>query len=83
MTSTNIVSVVNMLVHLYAVHAWGQNSKSDDETPQTNGHANGYIRADRRARDAEEFELAGLDSDDDDEDEPLRNKETRPLVSDH
>jgi hypothetical protein len=76
-----------MLVHLYAVHTWGQNSKSDDEAPRTNGltngHANGYIRADRRVRDAEEFELAGLDSDDDDENEPLRNKETRPLVSDH
>ncbi|KAF2823799.1 hypothetical protein CC86DRAFT_457436 [Ophiobolus disseminans] len=78
---------VNMLLHLYAVHAWGQSSKFDAEAPRTNGlangHANGYVRADRRIRDAEEFELAGLDSDDDDENEPLRNKETRPLVSGH
>lgn len=35
----------------------------------------------QRLRNAEEFELAGLDdSDEEDEDEPLRNKETRPLV---
>jgi hypothetical protein len=76
-----------MLVHLYAVSAWGQTSKSDLETPRTNGlangHANGHIRADRTVRDAEEFELAGLDSDDDDENEPLRSKETRPLVAHH
>lgn len=72
-----------MLVHLYAVSAWNQESKSDAEAPRTNGHANGYIRAERRVRDAEEFELAGLDSDDDDENETLRNKETRPLVASH
>jgi hypothetical protein len=73
-----------MLLHLYAVHAWGEESKSDAEAPrangQTNGHANGYIRAERRVRDAEEFELAGLDSDED-EDTPMHSKETRPLVA--
>jgi hypothetical protein len=72
-----------MLIHLYAVHAWGETSKSDTEAPRanglTNGHANGYVRAERRVRDAEEFELAGLDSDD--EDAPLHSKETRPLVA--
>jgi hypothetical protein len=75
-----------MLVHLYAVHAWGQSSKSDNEAPRTNGltngHANGHVRGERRVRDAEEFELAGLDSDDD-EDAPLHDKETRPLVAHH
>jgi hypothetical protein len=73
-----------MLLHLYAVYAWGETSKSDTEAPRANGlpngHANGYIRADRRVRDADEFELAGLDSDDD-EDTPLHNKESRPLVA--
>jgi hypothetical protein len=79
--SANAYAVVNMLIHLYAVHAWGQDSKSDSEAPRMNGHANGHARADRRVRDAEEFELAGLDSDD--EDVPLHSKETRPLVSHH
>ncbi|KAF1915499.1 hypothetical protein BDU57DRAFT_596003 [Ampelomyces quisqualis] len=77
---------VNMLVHLYAVHAWGQASQSDSEAPRingvTNGHANGRIRRDRRLRDAEEFELAGLDSDDE-SDAPLHDKETKPLVAHH
>ncbi|KAH8733146.1 hypothetical protein GQ44DRAFT_696981 [Phaeosphaeriaceae sp. PMI808] len=77
---------VNMLIHLYAVSAWGQNSKSDTEAPRTNGtpngHANIYAQNERRIQDAEEFELDGLDSDDDD-DSPLQSKETRPLVSHH
>ena len=75
-----------MLIHLYAVSAWGEDSKSDAEAPrlngQANGHANGYARVDRRVRDAQEFELAGLDSDDDD-DVPLQKKESRPLVAQH
>jgi hypothetical protein len=70
-----------MLVHLYAVSAWGATSKSDAEAPRANGHANSHVRADRRVRDAEEFELGGLDSDD--EDTPLHDKETRPLVAHH
>lgn len=77
--------VVNMLIHLYAVNAPGQASKAEGEyapvNGMTNGHANGHARADRRIRDAEEFELAGLDSDEDDDDTPLRKKESRPLVS--
>ncbi|OAL51001.1 hypothetical protein IQ07DRAFT_508243 [Pyrenochaeta sp. DS3sAY3a] len=80
---------VNMLVHLYAVHAWDENSKSDTEAPRTNGlanghangHPNGYARANQRVRDAEEFELGGLDSDEDDD--ALDNKESRPLVARH
>jgi len=72
-----------MLVHLYAVSAWGHTSKSDAEAPRTNGYTNGHVTSNRRVRDAEEFELAGIDSDDDDENEPLRSKETRPLVAHH
>lgn len=80
-----------MLIHLYAVHAWGQDTKADAETPRVNGfanghanghatgHSNGYARVDRRVRDAEEFELDGLDSEDDDD--GLENKERRPLVA--
>lgn len=81
-----------MLIHLYAVHAWGQNSKTDAETPRTNGmpnghaRANGHARTGSRIRDAEEFELAGLISGDEDEDEdatPIENKERHPLNARH
>ncbi|RMZ73235.1 integral membrane [Pyrenophora seminiperda CCB06] len=72
---------VNMLIHLYAVYAWGED-KADTEAPYANGHANGqpngYSRVDS-ARDAEEFELEGLDSDEEDS-AALANKE-RPGVA--
>jgi hypothetical protein len=53
---------VNMLIHLYAVHAWQQTKKNDAEAPRANGNGapNGHVRV----RDAEEFELQGLMSDD-------------------
>ena len=76
-----------MLIHLYAVSAWGQDSKADAEAPRMNGlatgHPNGYTNANRRIRDAEEFELDGLDSDDEDDNAPLVTKESRPLVAQH
>ncbi|KAL8952453.1 MAG: hypothetical protein Q9222_001644 [Ikaeria aurantiellina] len=63
--------LVSMLLHLYASHAWPINnpaaaSKNAEEPAAVmmNGHL------DRRMRDAEEFELEGLMSDDDDEDRP-------------
>ncbi|KAF2847244.1 integral membrane protein-like protein [Plenodomus tracheiphilus IPT5] len=79
---------VNMLIHLYAVHAWSEDGKADAEAPRANGmtnghasgHPNGYTRASRRIRDAEEFELGGLDSDDEDDDAP-EAKERKPLVA--
>lgn len=60
-------SVVNMLIHLYAVYAWEQDDKADAEAPHLNGlgNGNGYSRVDRRTVGADEFELEGLDSDDD------------------
>lgn len=64
----------NLLVHLYAVHAF-QDSKTDSEAPHANGAPNGYARVDHRVRDAEEFELEGL-TDDEDDDAPL-HKESR------
>ncbi|PVI02722.1 hypothetical protein DM02DRAFT_588950 [Periconia macrospinosa] len=66
----------NMLIHLYAVSNWSSNTKSDDENPRPNGVANGHTRADLRVRDAEEFELEGLISDDEDA-RPLVAKEER------
>ncbi|KAF2263859.1 integral membrane protein-like protein [Lojkania enalia] len=71
---------VNMLLHLYAVHAWSSTSKADPEAPLTNGSVpNGHARADRRIRDAEEFELEGLISEDEDA-EPIGSNERKHLV---
>jgi len=68
-----------MLIHLYAVHNWGETSKADAETPRANGVANGHVRAaDHRAlRDAEEFELEGLISDEEDAESPVTAKARR------
>lgn len=71
---------VNMLLHLYAVYAWGENSNEDTEAAQPNGHMNGTARAQRRVRDAEEFELEGLISDEDEE-SPVEGKGRPPLDS--
>jgi len=79
-----------MLIHLYAVHTWSEDAKDDAEAPRanglTNGHANGngngYARANRQIQDAEEFELSGLDSDDEDDEAP-GDKERMPLVAQH
>lgn len=83
----NRSTVVNMLIHLYAVHAWGEDFKADAEAPRanglTNGHRqpNGYAQANRRIQEAEEFELDGIDSDD--EDDIIESKERKPLVAQH
>ncbi|KAF1998881.1 hypothetical protein P154DRAFT_523714 [Amniculicola lignicola CBS 123094] len=76
---------VNMLLHLYAVSAWAENSKMDDETPRINGHVNGHVNGNGYARvrprvsDAQEFELEGLTSDEEEEDSPVVDKEQEPL----
>ena len=60
---------VNVLLHLYAVHAWpDQRKQPDDEAPQQRVN---HVRAESRVREAEEFELDGLMSDDDEESKPL------------
>jgi hypothetical protein len=76
----------NMLIHLYDVSTWSITTKSDAEAPRANGMANGHgmgnghARADhRRVRDAEEFELEGLITDDDDDDDD-EDEDARPLV---
>ena len=60
---------VCMLLHLYATHAWPLDPKT--KTISVNGHvANGHAVDGSRVRDAEEFELEGLMSDDDDPETP-------------
>ena len=55
-----------MLLHLYAVHEMpAAPIKLDDHAPLSNGHA-----ARQQVRDAEEFELEGLMSEDDSVDSP-------------
>ncbi|KAK5689184.1 hypothetical protein LTR17_026457 [Elasticomyces elasticus] len=62
-----------MLLHLYsantsAIGAGKQPVKpGDEERPHTNGHARIPNASDRQAQDAQEFELEGLMSDDEDE----------------
>lgn len=77
-----MVLVVNMLIHLYAVYTWEQDDKADTEAPHMNGHANGYSRVDPRIRDADEFELEGLESDDEDSDLSY-GKESRTFAAHH
>ena len=61
---------VCMLLHLYATHAWPLDPKT--KSMPVNGHlaANGHAVDGSRVRDAEEFELEGLMSDDDDPETP-------------
>ncbi|KAL6712813.1 hypothetical protein ACLMJK_009654 [Lecanora helva] len=59
---------VSMLLHLYATHAWPPESSKPNANVANgrvlNGHVPGHS-VDRRVRDAEEFELEGLMSDED------------------
>lgn len=70
-----------MLIHLYAVNAQPASIKLDAESG--NGHVclpNGHARENGHLRDAEEFELEGLTSDDEDnagDTDPLVTKEGR------
>lgn len=58
---------VAMLLHLYASHVWPID-RNPVVLPKVNGRANGHVRGDsQRLRDAEEFELEGLISDDEGE----------------
>lgn len=56
-----------MLIHLYSAHVQQVvPPKRDEERSTTNGHAVMPNAMDRQAADAQEFELEGLMSDDDD-----------------
>ena len=61
-----------MLLHLYSAYAPDTKGKQhvklgDEENRRPNGHARIPNAADRQAQDAQEFELEGLMSDDDDD----------------
>lgn len=70
-STTNIVAVVNVLLHIYAVHAWPEGEPTDAEEGAKYTHANGRTMNGRarttseatRIQDAEAFELQGLISD--------------------
>lgn len=56
-----------MLTHLFSAHIeTSPMPKKDEERSSTNGHAVLPTAADRQAADAQEFELEGLMSDDED-----------------
>jgi len=71
--------VVNILLHIYAVHAWPESTKAqpnDDDIDAEDGarpkpsRANGHARSPSEAQhihDAEAFELQGLISDEEEE----------------
>ncbi|KAH0125976.1 hypothetical protein KCU66_g6559, partial [Aureobasidium melanogenum] len=68
------ITVVNMLLRLYTYYAEAPtNGKTPDPESRLNGSAlpNGHARipdaSDRQIRDAEEFELEGLMSEDDED----------------
>lgn len=62
----------NMLLHLYAVNAFPQVPPKDIERPERIPRQNGHARGSdsRQVRDAEEFELEGLMSEDEALDSP-------------
>ena len=66
---------MNMLIHIYAVNSQPAAIKLDPESGSnghiTNGHSNGHVNGQIRGG-AEEFELDGLTSDDDEADEEER-----------
>ena len=66
------VTVVNMLLHLYETGASSDGTKDYESIALPNGHSQPI--AHQRARDAEEFELEGLVTDDEDE----RRDATKP-----
>ena len=56
-----------MLLHLYASYAWPLNAnqtKNNNNLANGGLNGNGHVLPERRVRDAEEFELEGLMSDD-------------------
>lgn len=71
-------AVVLMLLHLYSAHADAKTNGQrnvklgDEERPHANGHLRIPNDVDRQSHDAQEFELEGLMSDD--EDEPQTSK---------
>lgn len=77
-----IFLLTNMLLHLYAINSVPPVPPKDDERPERIPRMNGHTRQtpSRQIRDAEEFELEGLMSDDEGLESPStlgKNNETR------
>jgi hypothetical protein len=69
-----------MLTHLYSAHIQPSPSpKRDEERSTTNGHTVVSNAIDRQAADAQEFELEGLMSDDEDAETAAKHRNGRPL----
>lgn len=68
-----------MLTHLYSANIQPAVSlKKDEERSATNGHAVVPTATDRQAADAQEFELEGLMSDDEDAEPTAKQGNGRP-----
>lgn len=69
---------VSMLLRLYASYAWPIESAAvrKDGIEGANGVAVGNGHIDRRIRDAEEFELEGLMSDDEDDNPSVKHSQS-------
>ena len=69
-----------MLTHLYSAHMQPSVSpKKDEERSTTNGHAIVPNAIGRQAADAQEFELEGLMSDDEDVETAAMHRNGRPM----
>lgn len=71
-----------MLLHLYSAYSSPQTSNKqvklgDEERPRANGHARIPNDLDRQSHDAQEFELEGLMSDDEEPDASKANGHPR------
>ncbi|KAI6810000.1 hypothetical protein KC332_g13707 [Hortaea werneckii] len=73
---------VNMLLHLYSYYTAspskgkGPSKRHDEEHSMPNGHARAPAMTERQAQDAQEFELEGLITDDEDEDGGKKHSQT-------
>jgi hypothetical protein len=73
--------VVLMLTHLYSAHIQSPPShKKDEERSTTNGNSVLPNAVDRQAADAQEFELEGLMSDDEDAETAAKHGNGRPRL---
>lgn len=76
------MTVVLMLIHLYSANVkptvLPKSKDSDERAPMANGHARVPNATDRQAADAQEFELEGLMSDDEDAEAGAQKQNGRP-----
>lgn len=71
-----------MLIHLYSANIKPTvlpKKDTEQRAPMANGHARVPNATDRQAADAQEFELEGLMSDDDDAEAGAQKQDGRPI----